>query len=230
MSLFMKKRVKSYLVFTSFVYRIVMYVVMPVVLLGISLWIGSHLGEICLILVALLLILVEVVSDSWVFAGIQARDPERIDYLKSSGQGMRVMQNALSMDLVRKLLSSVGILMICYLAMQLSGNRTALNLWMNESDYSSFIDLKTEIETVLYLALVSYFFSVLGTFLSRYGSAVWLNLIIGYTAMTPALFCMFLPGHAVLLYNLLFAILGAGISIVAVKLAMRKMKGGYYDK
>lgn len=224
----MKKLVKSYLVFTSSLYRIVMYVLMPAALVGISLGLGRYLGEVVLMWVALLLIMIEVVSDSWLFGGIQARDPERIDYLKTSGQGMRVMRNALFMDLFRKLLSGLGILAVCYLAIRFCGWISVQEMF----DYSNSGAAEAGTGILLYFVLVSYFFSVTGTFLSRYGNTVWSSMIVGYMAMTPALFCMLLPGvtEYVLFYNLLFAVLDAGISIAAVKLAMKRIKGGYYDK
>ena len=230
----MKKMMKSYLVFTSSVYRTVMYVLMPAAMVGICFCLGSRCGEavreVILMGVALFLIIVEIISDSWLFGGIQARDPERIDYLKTSGQGMKIMRNALSMDLLRKLLASLGVMAVCYLVLRRGGNVFARGtLWV---DYDTSSSIVKDMGILLYLALVSYFFSALGTFLSRYGSAVWLNAVIGYVTMTPALFCMCLPGvpEYVLFYDLLFAILSAGISAVAVKLAMKKMEGGYYDK
>ena len=88
----------------------------------------------------------------------------------------------------------------------------------------------------LYLVLLSYFVSVLGTFLSRYGSSVYINMMIGYGAMVLMIFGQFglgLRGYlwgGILLLDALLAALGIGISIVAVKFAMKKVEGGYYEE
>lgn len=94
-----------------------------------------------------------------------------------------------------------------------------------------------EIGLLGYLVLLSYSFSVLGTFLSRYGSTVYINMMLGYGTMMLAglagIYCPMLlgyPSNSVFLLDLLAAAAGGGISIVAVRAAMKKVKGGYYDE
>ncbi len=113
----MGKRVKGYLVFTSKIYRIIIYLLMPAALTALGVWTGAHVGDtrLALVLMAMLLALTEVVSDAWLFGGLQARDAEKMDYLKVSGRGMALMRNALALDLFRKFLTALCTIGAAYL-------------------------------------------------------------------------------------------------------------------
>lgn len=117
------------------------------------------------------------------------------------------MQDALILDLVRKFLTAIGIIAAGYL---LSGG-------------------------FLYMVLVSYVFSVLGTFLSRYGGMLLINICIAQSAMlfvVVCLLCMLRQGLLKFMFgmDLLFLALGILASILTVVKAMQKVKGGYYDE
>lgn len=226
----MKKRVRSYLVFTSPLYRIVVYLLVPAAIVGVSLWTERDLGRFALLLSTMLLIITEVVLDSWLFGGMQARHFDKMDYLKTSNRGMGVLQSALCMDLLRKFLAVLGILAVCNAAMGFLSDAPGLSAMYGSGGVGG---AGSEAEILLYYALVAYFFSALGTFLSRYGSLLWLNVAIGYLAAILALFCLILlPGllQYIFLCNLLFAFFGAGVSFAAVWAAMKKMEGSYYDR
>ena len=206
----MKMGLKSYLVFTSLLYRIVMYVLLPIVLAGIYIYLEKYISvEASMIVIAELLTAAEIISDNWMFGGIQAKDSAKLDFLKTSGRGMKIMKNALAMDLFRKFLSAAGILVLCSLALT---DGMVLDIW-----------------TVIYLLLVSYFFSVFGMLISRFFTLLWCNMLTSYVANFLAILCCVLPGlpEKALWYDMLFAILGIGISILAVNMAMKRVKAQY---
>lgn len=225
----MKKSIKSYLVFTSVFYRIVMYLLIPAALLGIAFWVGTA-GNVALTLLAGILPMAEIISDSWVFGGIQTKESVKMDYLKTSARGKNILRNALIMDMVRRFLSVAGILGIGRLIIWL-GSRTgeekpgAMFLFEDSGDGGS-------LGIFLYLLVLCYFISALGTFLSRYGSLIWINAMVAYVVSALEGLCLFLPGlwqHA-FAYALLFAVLGILVSVLAVRTAMKKMEGSYYDR
>ena len=162
----MKRILNSYLVFTSLIYRIAMFIVMPIVMIAVILWQGGVFGEagihlynsygpeitVC-ISVMMFLPLVEIVSDNWMFGGIQSKNADKLDYLKTSSIGMQVLRSALSIDLRRKFLSAVGIIGVSYGILYWR--------WMPDLEV-------VEWEVLLFALLVSYLFSVLGTVLTRY--------------------------------------------------------------
>ena len=217
----MKNRLKSYLVFTSLIYRILMYLVMPIVLVGIVFAAGGSVSA--AVLAAVLLPMVETVSDNWLFGGIQTKDAAKMDFLKASGCGMNIMRNALCMDLFRKFLTAVIVQGICYLMFLWTGGYEMVQN-MQEVD--------VVLRMVIYGVSISWFFSVLGTFLSRYGSLLWFNVMIGYVMTLLEAACWFRRGwreHYVI-YSFLYLVLGIVVSMLAVKAAMKKVEGSYYDK
>ena len=234
----MKKRVKSYLVFTSLPYRIAMYLLIPAGLLAIGIWGGIHIGDMGLLLVAVLLPMAEIISDSWLFGGIQGKDMEKMDYLKTSARGMAVMRRALAVDLERKFLTAFGTIVVCYLVIghfkdnlvAISGGRAEL------MDFIGREGVSREIGFLVYLVLLSYVISALGTYISRYFSSISGNMIIGYIASVLIIICTFglgLRGYlmgGMLVLDLLFAAMGIGVSVLAVRGAMKKVEGGYYDE
>lgn len=232
----MKERIKSYFVFASVFYRIVMYLVIPVFFVGFAFWAGSIVGEAVLILAAVLLPTVEVISDSWMFGGIQTKDPAKLDYIKTSWKGSRIMKNALMVDMLRRFLFSAGILGICRLVIYAAGKGTETGLGLGEKEALLIsgvwnIGGSRGLGIFLFLTGMVYFLSTLGTFLSRYGSMIWINMTIGSAAGTLVMLGLRLPhlSEHIFAYALFFGILGICISLLAVRTAMKKMEEGYYD-
>ena len=70
----MKKKIKSYLVFSSFSYKVCIFLLMPAVLVGIGIGIVSIFGELGLTVTAMLLTMAVILSDHWLFSGLMAKD------------------------------------------------------------------------------------------------------------------------------------------------------------
>lgn len=223
----MKRILKSYLLFTPLIYRIVMFIIMPIVMIVIAFCIGvdfGHAETVALqsipgIVVCMLLPLVEIIADNWVFGGIQSKDAYKLDYLKTSSAGMKVMRNALLIDLLRKFFSAVVIMCVSY----------GLIYWRMMQD-STKVFIEDDLKMLPCAVLVSYFFSVLGTVLARCGSMVWLNVMVAYLLEFITLICVNVMMECAVVYSFLPVILDVAISILAVRLAMKKVEGSYYDK
>lgn len=228
----MKRILNSYLVFTSLIYRIVMFIIVPIVMIGAVLCIGGAFGgvgipnlfylpgtSVCIV-VMMFLPMVEIISDNWIFGGIQSKEAEKLECLKSSGVGMQVLRNALSIDLLRKFLSAAVITGVSY----------GILYWRLMPDLVKIL-IENDWKLLLYAILVSYLFSVLGTVLARFGSMVWLNVMIAYLVEIIISVCLYnaLMTHAVV-YCVLSAILDVAVSILAVRIVMKKVEGSYYDK
>lgn len=206
----MKKKIKSYLVFSSFSYKVCIFLLMPAVLAGVGIGIGSFCGEPGLTATAMLLTMAEILSDHWLFSGLMAKESERMDVLRTSDMGMEIMKNALILDLLRKLLTAFGILAVCELFTGQWGG-------------------------LLLMAMVSYVFSTAGTFLARYGGGLAVNACIGQISALLVLGCLLCVYRSGLWrfrvgLELLFLVLGVLVSVLTVSKAMRKVKGGYYDQ
>ncbi|MCI9230332.1 MAG: hypothetical protein HFH96_04340 [Lachnospiraceae bacterium] len=220
---------KSYLVFTSAWYRLAVFLLMPIALIGLGLWVERMLwggrGATGVIVAAVLLPMVEIVSDNWLFGGIQTKDSMRLEYLKTSGRGMDILRAALWMDLLRKFLAALGIMALCRLA----------GTWMamaEGTDYGfDIMDWGLEAGILLYFTLLSYFVSTLGTFLSRFGDMLWMNLLVGYGAVFVMLFGLALLNLADIIFiiDIICAVFGILISAVTVRAATKRVERSYYD-
>ena len=232
----MGKRVKSYIVFTSVAYRIVLYLLIPVALTAFCTWTGTYMGDASLVPTLMLLTLAEVISDSWLFGGLQHRDAENMDYLKASGRGLSLVRNALAVDLFRKFLTALCTVMASWLLVG-QVKRGLAGMPDLVVDFVSRGGPLQRSGLLAYLVLLTYCFSALGTFLSRYGSAVYGNMLFGYGAMIlvclAGLFGPSLvkyPSNGIFLLDLLCLAVGIGVSVLAVRIAMRKVEGGYYEE
>ena len=212
----MKHRIKSYLVFTSFIYRICMFLAVPVIVTGIALSRVGRFGNAAMIFAAVLLPMVEIISDTWLFGGIQTKDMDKLDYLKTSHRGMEIMRNALSMDMARKLLTAIVVMAVCAVIVYWENKGIGREIWLILS----------------YAVSISWFCSILGTFIARYGSLLWFHMMVGYGMSMFGSICWFLPGLPGLMavYTVILFIGGILVSNVAVRVAMKKVEGSYYDK
>lgn len=216
----MKHKIRSYLVFTSLWYKIIMFVVLPLVLLGIQVFSTIVFRGTAIPVFVMILIMVEIMADYWFLGGIQEKGSEKIDYLKTSPRGMEVMKSALFIDLVRRFLFHTGIF----------GLARMITLILESSDRVGELIGFGELLLVIFL---SYTLSVLGIFISRFTSYLWVNLLCGYigaiAGLVILLVCTSIPAPLVL-PNAALVVLGGGISVLIVKIAMLKVEGSYYDK
>lgn len=218
----MKQKIKSYLVFTPFLYKILLFLVLPVFLLGLQALASAALQGTTIPLSLFMLILVEVPGDNFVLGGIQEKNSEKIDYLKTSPRGMKVMQNVLMIDLARRFLAAVIIFALSRLMMSVFGAAPEAEKLAGSG-------------ALLLAVLLSYTLSVLGIFISRFCSLLWVNLLCGYVGAIAGIILFFVGAgnyFPLLLpvMNAALGILAVGFSILTVKIAMMKVEGSYYDK
>lgn len=215
----MRWKIKSYLVFTSFRYRIWVFGILPALLIGLQFLPIGEWAAMRNIATVMVLIMIEAVADYWYLGGIQDKDVEKIDYLKTSPRGMDVMRNALRFDLVRRLLAAAAVLGVSELVGWVGRERNVLGgggIW-------------------LLLTLICYTLSVTATLIARFNSYLWINYLTGYVGMIIALIfyfilCVWTARELMIILTVVFLALAVGISFLAVRVAMKKVEGSYYDK
>lgn len=217
----MLKIIKGYLVFTSLFYRIVMFGILPLAFIAMDIWGALLMGDHMRVLFAaipFLVLMVEIVADTWMFGGIQGKDAAKIDFLKTSPKGMGLLRNALVMDLVRRFCSLAGIVAVCVL----------LNLALGVDVFVD--DPARRLGVILALILSSYTVSVLCTILTRFGTMFWQSILACYLGLFLESVCvvfLIVLGHPYV-WSLVYAVLAMGSSILAVKVVM-KFAGVYKD-
>lgn len=214
----MRRICKSYLVFTGFGYRLAVFGLIPLFLLGIQVLVVFRGGDGSIPLL-LALAGMEAAADSWFLGGIQSKEAEKMDFLKTSAKGMQVLQNALTMDLLRRFFSLAGMLLLCSGIAWLGGGRAAaaVPFWK-----------------YVFPLLFGYVLSVLATWSGRFCSTFWVNMVISYLVLILGLvgtiLVMRMPVRAVVLLNLTLAALGILCSALTVRTAMNKVEGSCFDR
>ncbi|MCM1376803.1 MAG: hypothetical protein NC245_17140 [Muribaculum sp.] len=217
------KAIKAYFVFTSTIYRLVMFGVMPLALIVLYALAGAAMKDVASFLVTtipFLAIMVDVISDTWVFGGIQRKDAAKMDFLRTSPRGMGLLQNALAVDLARRLLTLSGIMALCLLTNAVQGVRMFQNSPANG------------VGVILSLILSAYTVSALCTLLSRFGTMLWQNILVCYLGLFVESVCVgFLVslGHPWVWCGV-YGVLALGASVLSVKAVMKNVRGGYYDE
>lgn len=229
----MGKKIKSYLAFTSPLYRIAVYLLVPAGIVGIGLWAGGTFGEMGVMFATVLLPTAEILSDGWFLGGIQTKDAVKLDYLRTSGQGMKMLRSALIVDLIRKFFTALGAILVCYLILRAGREWDEIDIVFSRVRVGMIgMNAWEEGPILLYFVLISYLTSVLGTFLSRYSGTLWLSMIIGYGAMQFASLCILLLIflNYIVVIDVFFCMISFGVSILAVRVAMKKVEGGSDDQ
>lgn len=124
----MKKGIKSYIVFTTRAYRLVLFVLIPLAVVGIQLglsmmcsylegWRGDiedivDAADLVVIIASSFMMTAEVLVDNWVFGGVAARTGVTPEYPRSSARGKQVMREALRAGSIRQLLESALLLVL----------------------------------------------------------------------------------------------------------------------
>lgn len=212
----MKDRVRSFLVFTTLGYRIIAFLVIPV--LGI--WFGHLFAKEFMmpgyLLSAYLLVPVEIMIDHFIFGGICAKDVSHLEYLKSSKRGEWVTESALIGGIARILLTMLVVFV---------GNQISFFILFPNEEYT-FHPVLVPIALLLCAFGVIMIFIIVSRFLDM--------LFAHYVLATGGALLVFklaeLIEQNVNLGLIVGAILAIAGAVVNVKVAMWRIKESYHDK
>ena len=124
----MEKGIKSYIVFTTRAYRLVLFVLLPLAVIGIQLglsvmcghleeWKGDiedivYVADLAMAVASSFIMAAEVHVDNWVFGGVAAKTGASPEYPKSSPRGRQSMRGALRLNSIRQILESALLLVL----------------------------------------------------------------------------------------------------------------------
>lgn len=163
--------------------------------------------------------IIEVMGDYWLFSGIQSKNANHMDFLKSSKKGRKFFKDALFTDVIRRF-TAIAVLSIVNMVIG-----TCL------FDYQS-----GGIEEILLITaygLCCYTFSTLAVFISRYGEIWYINLGIAYAGNIVTMIAIALISIIKLplwIWGLIYCITSIVVTILAVKVAIKKVEDSYYDQ
>lgn len=208
------KKIKMYLLFTGWRYKLGIFLGLPLAALALGLLWNSRLEWLGYgYMLTAVLIFFEVIADQAAFAGIQSQRGYKLDYLKTSPLGHGMLRCGLAGDLVRRFLTAALCVGIC-------GSRGILKTENSLADAVGIL-------------LTIYFTETLTLFISRYSKSAMLCVWIAYGGMVIgvilyAAICM-IPARGIWLADVLLALAAAAVSVETVRIAMKKWRRTFSD-
>lgn len=213
----MKNAIKSYLVFTTGLYRIVTFLLVPLVAVILQWLIAPPNCSLVSFVNAVIFLSLEIMLDYWVFGGIAIKDTRQMEYLKTSSRGRRVMKRALIVNMARQFLVS-AILFAVGIAFYLCRSNT-----VSRKDDSYFI-VGTGILFLQYALIVT------GSAIARHFDGAMVNMMIAaaaYVVLGVGIYFGSVYAYAMLVFSIVFA---ATASVAGVWKVMKRVEEGYYDQ
>lgn len=225
----MKKGIKSYLVFTSGICRLLLFVAAPVLLIGfnVMLALNAHrlvsaeeiylFADLMVFLTAAFLMAADIMLDNWVFGGIAAKGSGSWEYMKASPKGIQLMRAALRTDLIRKFAESAVVVFLSRAAWTVAGNLGGL--WNLRG-----------IVMILAMTACQYLFTVVILLVIRHFDSWVINMaavwIVSWV-MSP-MFILIRQSRYVMLAVL--TVLSVAVSVFSLWKIMRRVEESFYDK
>lgn len=215
----MIRALRSYFVFTSWSYRVIILLIVPTIMLGIDFLLDKVLLEpgglvqtIFMVMYGVLLVLAETIGEYWFLAGINSKKRKCMEYLKTSNGFIGCMKSVLMVDTIRRILT-------IFLVFFFMGNfdiQTAdgLTRWAEKSACMCVVMAiaQTAVWVARHMIMINF------VFLTGYLSGIVVLLLMLLTMQFP-LVC----GVVAVVYVVVF-------SIFSIWYTLRKVKGGYYDR
>lgn len=208
------KKIKMYLLFTGWRYKLGIFLGLPLAALALGLLWNSRLEWLGYgYLLTAILIFFEVIADQAVFAGIQSQRGYKLDYLKTSPLGHGMLRCGLAGDLVRRFLTAALCVGIC-------GSRGILKTENSLADAVGIL-------------LTIYFTETLTLFLSRYVRSAALCVCIAYGGITVGAILLSVintfSAWGVWLADILLTLAAVAVSVLTVRTAMKKWRRTFSD-
>lgn len=208
------KRIKAYLLFTSWRYKLGIFLCLPAaVLAGGMFWgnwgVVSGFG----FLMEAGIIFAEVMTDQGVFNGIHSKRGYKLDFLKTSPSGEKILFYGLAGDLVRRLLTAA----VCI------GIAWAVNVLAVESGWAGCLGM----------VLAIYVAEALGIFISRFTRSVILCLFTAYGSIVVGVGLFSLTGilsvWGLWVMDGFLVLSAAALSVLVVRTGMKKWRRTFSD-
>lgn len=110
--------IKNYWVFTGKLYKFVMWLVLPVVAIGTSLWGYFSNNEMLIVVPTIICFLIfpiiDVISDFWLLPGFYAKGNSSLEFLQSTTKFQTMIRDVVVIDILRRVLLYVCTYVMMY--------------------------------------------------------------------------------------------------------------------
>lgn len=212
----MRRKIRSYLTLTPFLYRLLLFVIIPVGIFLLQQFLYIVDFTFSVFLICLLMTSAEIMCDYWVFGGMTTRDGTKIEYLKSSSSGIMFVKDALYVNMARQMLESVVIVIlsaVIYQGLQRGDALTPERVWV-----------------CITLMLLEYVVVVTLLTIGRFFDGWTVNMELGAIGVLLMLGGVKIIQRFVYFMFVLLMILAVLVSIVSARTVVKKVRESYYDK
>ncbi len=212
----MRRMIRSYLALTPFLYRIVLFVFIPIAIIAMQQLFPMEDIVLCTFFITLIMVFAEILMDYWLFGGISTRDGAKLEYLKTSNYGIKLMKNALTINMVRQLIESSVMTIISII----------LFLVLNQGESLRGKDVLVSTN----LLLLEYVVVVMLLTVARFFDGWQVNMFISYAGVILMLGGCYLVGKYVIIMFVLLVVLALLLSALSINIALKRVRECYYDK
>ena len=222
---------KSYLAFTTFAYRLVLFVFLPLAVIGIQALLAQlgDLGlELGLYFTASLMVEVEIIMDYWAFGAVAVKNNICLEYLKTSAKGLNMMKTALWQNTFRMFAENLLMLLLGVAAHYLARGEYA---WLTREMGAQ------EPAKLLTIVMAVYLLAVGGQLITRHFDSIHINVcaaILANIVLHPLLMAVidntYFSSYYVLVVLTLLTLLAVSISVIGFRRIMARVEEGYYDE
>ncbi len=212
----MKTWMKCYHAFLSqWWLKALVYILYPVVMIGgmcLAILIVKGYGiEIALAynLTGNLFIMAELFLGYFIFGGVAAKDSNKLEYLKTSVNGMPVLKRGIIVDALRR---ALGIFLMLLVPLFLSGERPDGSVWVA----CAVVILCSEAGLIIFRRTSSFTIFMVVLLLSG---------TVGSMVMAVGMICRNFWWAVALLY-----VAAAAVTVFSIRMVMQKARESYYDE
>lgn len=214
----MLRAMKNYWAFTKLGYRLVVFVVLPVVILlfgAFCIW--TEIPIMVAILMGYLYMLpIDMLTDNWFLGGFYAKNNSSLEYLQSSNRFKTIIRDVVLVDTVRRFILYVGVYIIVLVA------------GMNHPEQVEGYKICS------FLPMFCFVISQAGILIARHFTAWNQAYAVGAVAMIIEAVClvpmMDITEKYIWLVQGVLVVLAIAIGVIVVAYSMKKVRDSYYDK
>lgn len=230
----MKKEIKCYIIFTTRAYRLILFVLMPLVVIGIQLglsvmcrhldkWRGDiegivYVADLAMAVASLFIMCTEILADNWVFGGVAAKSGGSPEYTKSSPRGRQAMQGALRIDSIRQILESMLLLIL------------GRSCWVVAAD--GFLELFAPKKLAFMVAVMfcECFAVAAALWVARRYDNFNVNMSIAGITYFVSMWLLILCGMYSYVMCAVMVLLYVPASVLSQRMTMKRVEESYYDQ
>lgn len=213
--------IKNYWVFTNWQYKLVMWLVFPLVTLGLN--ISGYFSDNVFLIVFpitmcfLIFPVIDVMSDYWLLPGFYARGNNSLEFLQSTTKFKSMIRDVVFIDIVRRALLYLVTFFVLYA------------LFVNKDAQAQVF-----IEKYIYVPLVSIVVSQTAVFVSRFFRV--LNQVFACAMLTMVANAVNISSasHSLIPLSMWIGLILVALAVAVIALtigfSLKKVRDSYYDK